>query len=540
NEGRWGTDFNIYNSRIFNWQYYLNNNQDLRNALFPSQANQNISDIVMEITDTDIQRPGHGIIRDRFRSNDSPSSRDLPVTTFNPEHEYSRELSTSIGDLFRRRLSQIQALGQIYGQSGVLDREDPASNDFSRIDDSGRNAAAIQQMQGPLRLHNNDDWRRFLLQKYRNMVSPPAGSSATPVTPSEAFSALINILFTYLQAFTVHVRYTNVYEIGDNYLNRDFPRALTGQLLHDCGVYALRVAYMLSLVRNELNLNFRFVNLPEHIGLVIYGGNVPSLIVNNDHFMELSPATWARIQANWRSRNSQSPTTDDQFVGEMEAVNFVFDSTADIPFRVDDVPAMNEHATQSRNRLYAFYRQLVRQPILGSASNDRQNRYYLFGQRYRDAIEQRRTMYNEHTVPYWNVTGPEAWNRFMVQLNASSTNGTIDADRLVELLTDFEVENEEALMDLVDAFELIQRQEEQIRTILQDNPDLVANGVAISDGLRAERVFAYGWENYRSTLFNAIRDFMAQSGQDLTITQVLDRVTPPFIPVGENSISRDY
>ena len=105
----------------------------------------------------------------------------------------------------------------------------------------------------------------------------------------KALSAVIALLFDYLEAFTVHARFTNIYdqaEFKDAYFDKPFPRSLAGQLVHDCGVYAMRVAYILSLVSQELGLRFRFIRLPAHLGLIITGEGLPMFVAHNDHFKE--------------------------------------------------------------------------------------------------------------------------------------------------------------------------------------------------------------------------------------------------------------
>ena len=61
-------------------------------------------------------------------------------------------------------------------------------------------------------------------------TGPNTGGMGAYTTPT-IIDDQMRPLFAYLRAFTVHARFTNLYDIGEtNYLNRPFPRALTGQI----------------------------------------------------------------------------------------------------------------------------------------------------------------------------------------------------------------------------------------------------------------------------------------------------------------------
>src|SRR5262249_4604596 len=145
------------------------------------------------------------------------------------------EKQLSLRRLVEIRFQQIDALERLTGQQ----KDDKGQTTA----ESTENAGLIAGL-GGLKLDDNEGWRQFLLAKCK--AQRAAG------TPDDAaLAATIDVLPSYLRAFTFHTP-LNIDEFGDNYLTRTFPRALTGQLLHDCGVYALRVTYALSLVRDEL------------------------------------------------------------------------------------------------------------------------------------------------------------------------------------------------------------------------------------------------------------------------------------------------
>ena len=88
---------------------------------------------------------------------------------------------------------------------------------------------------GRLRLDSDDDWRVFLLQKYNDLTKPavPVPATTTPggpaaptptakkaMTRAAAMHEIVDLLFAYLKAFTVHARYTNLYDSRRNELHQ--------------------------------------------------------------------------------------------------------------------------------------------------------------------------------------------------------------------------------------------------------------------------------------------------------------------------------
>ena len=122
---------------------------------------------------------------------------------------------------------------------------------------------------------------------------------------AEALIATVDLLQRYLSSFTISTPY-DIDDFGDNYLGRGIlPRALTGQLVHDCGVYALRVAYTLSRVRERLGLSFRAILLPHHIGLITSSDIGPAFIVHNNQITQLTTNEVADTVKQWREHDAQ-------------------------------------------------------------------------------------------------------------------------------------------------------------------------------------------------------------------------------------------
>jgi hypothetical protein len=149
---------------------------------------------------------------DYFLKGRKARARSIGFSYYDKEQLYGKEKELSLNRIYVIRKGQIEFLTQLYG---------------------GGNAAIIAK-QKRMRLHNNDDWRRFLLAKFK-------AQRTDRKSKGEALSGIIYLLKQYLAAFTTHVPY-NIDDFGDNYLSKSFPCTLTGQLIHDCGVYAQRIA----------------------------------------------------------------------------------------------------------------------------------------------------------------------------------------------------------------------------------------------------------------------------------------------------------
>ena len=110
-------------------------------------------------------------------------------------------------------------------------------------------------------IHNIEDRRLFWELKYQHLISGGADREA-------AVGALVESIGNYLQAYTIHSEY-NVDDARRDVLTADFPRSTTRQALMDCGVYAMRTAHELSLIRNVAGLDFHLVLIPNHVYLAV-------------------------------------------------------------------------------------------------------------------------------------------------------------------------------------------------------------------------------------------------------------------------------
>ena len=545
---------------------------ELSDALFPKDAAANISGEAFPITHTEMGK-GKGTISDEFAK--GKEARKLPVTTYDPEQEYVRELHASIHQFYRVRIEQLNVLGRVYGVLDALEPEKTFAETMAKAEKAKDNAETIRRMSGGrLRLDSDDDWRVFLLQKYNDLTKPPTpapvtattqggttqGGTPAPVptakkalTPAEALHEIVDLLFAYLQAFTVHARFTNIYDVGEvGYIDRPFPRALTGQAVHDCGVYALRVAYMLSLVRKELALRFRFVVLPVHVSLVITGDKLPAFIVENDHFVEISAGdleekrkAWAQFKDPDTKAAPPGKADDDQFMGELAAADFIR-GPVDMPFKVTDVPPPVKDAKAEQKQLWTYYQRVSTEGLFGPSSKKKDNPNFQFQLRYLALTEKGREMYNEAFLPFWNKDAPDVWDKLQAKLGGDPAkrkpgappNTKNSVEDVLNTLGDYRLGYEDALRPAKARYDDMEKEMRRLSETLRSDPGLAKAGVRLSFGPRANMFWSYYWDIHTKKLDAYENALIGRALTDEESNEAVGKaLDPPWIPREEKKLS---
>ena len=241
---------------------------------------------------------------------------------------------------------------------------------------------------------------------------------------------------------------------GDNYLTQNFPRALTGQLIHDCGVYALKTAYLLSLISTKLNLKFQYIVLPNHVGLIITGKDIPVFIMHNDDFTILPISeqqfdglsltnkhmilndrgikayedakkkkqdgpifTVDKLKDAWvkdtKAKKLKGPVTDEQFIAE-EAANLFVPKT-DMPFALQEINTKNFNPrlklAEIKKKMFDEYKRMVRAHELFNPKDPSQ-----FNLRYLSLSVEIKNFNNKILLPYWNGKASSHWQTLTQQL----------------------------------------------------------------------------------------------------------------------------
>lgn len=517
----------------------------LEPAISTADEEKGIGGITIPITKTEI-RGGKGTITDSLSTD--PKPRSVKVNTYTPDQDYARELQSTLIALVKVRKQQIARIAQIYGATDVL-REDKKDEKELKAD-AAKNAETMKKVTaagGKLRLDSDDDWRDFLLQKYKDETGQSAKDKGA------ALSSVIKLLFSYLKAFTVHARFTNIYDQGDfkdAYFNKPFPRTLAGQLVQDCGVYAMRVAYILSLVRKELGLRFQFVHMPAHLALVITGDGLPMFIAQNDHFKEYSPEKIKEFKDAWTERNKEDAAAasaaapgkkqpplpgEDQFVAELTALHYI-DGQVDMPAAVTDVPATANTGAATQRALWAEYQRVSGKDVFGPATNDPKSDNYLFHNRYLALTELHREWFNNSLRPFWNEKAPAAWKTLEVALKAGGRT-QITGSELAPLLEAHYTQITNDLKPANAALSGVEDKERRVGEQLRADPKLKAPGTVITRGGRF--VLTHEWDTYRSRVADAIADAVGKPDAKFGIASLIDvALKPPFVPVPEKSYAR--
>jgi len=541
---------------------------ELSAALFPQDTKLNISSESFAITHTEMGK-GKGSISDEFAK--GKESRKVPITTYTPDQEWVRELHASLHHFYRARIEQLNVLGRVYGVLDVLEPEKNFADTMKKAEKASDNAATIRNMSGGrLRLDSDDDWRAFLLQKYNDLTNPTVPAPATPQTagapapaptakkavqPAEALHDIIDLLFAYLKAFTVHARFTNIYDVGEtSYLNRPFPRALTGQAVHDCGVYALRVAYMLSLLRKELDLKFQFVILPVHVSLVITGGKIrlPAYIIENDEFTEISADDLDDKRKKWQAY--MDPTTgtapagkadEEQFLGELASTEFIR-GPIDMPFRVTDVPPPVKDAQAEQRQLWAYYQRVSTQDVFGPSSTKKGDPNYLFHTHYLELTEEGRRMFNEVVVPFWNTAAPDAWDRLQVKLAGdpakrapgAAAPTTLKVADLLKPIGDYQHDFDDVMKPVKARYDRFADDERRLSARLRADPNLAKAGTRLSVGARANMFWTYYWDMHAARIKTYNTALVGRpTTDDETIEAVGKTLDPQWIPREDKKVT---
>ncbi len=510
-----------------------------------------------EITKTEMPKPGEGQVVDVFDSAAGEAKpKSVPVSTYDPRQEGVPELRSSIVNSYNTRLAQIHQLGRLYGALDALQPRKQFLDTLSQAEAAVDTRASVEAA-GGLKLDNDDSWRTFLLQKYRDLTDTRAGAADRRVrqamAPGDALQEIVSLIFGYFGAFTVHARYTDLYDIGTTpYFNRPFPRALTGQLVHDCGVYAMRAAYMLSLVRKELGLRFFFVRLPAHVSLVITGeagSTLPTFLIANERYTVFEADLLARRRKAWQG--FQDPDTEKpppgaadeaQFLGELAGAQFI-SGPLDMPVRVSAVPRAVADAKAEQRRLWAYYQSSAMSEVFGPATQDKKSPNYLFHTQYLALTEQWRLIHNDQMLVFWNQAGPAAWASFEAALEGrgdakAATRTELDVATLKPLLESYHLAFLDALQPLFDRVAAYRDEQRKLGERLRQDPRLAKAGVRYTAGLRAAMLFRKSWEWYEDDLmdYEMAVDGRAPTDKE-SVAAAKEGASPPWVPAPENSLN---
>lgn len=465
-----------------------NTNLDLAKSKLDQFNNQKFFDRVLN-TDVDITKSEYkkgaddkiksGKQVDYFLDKKQARKQAVDINLYDPDSYWPPlERQANWMRIMEARYNEISLLQTLYGVAVAGDTKEQA-------DAKKENADAVKQA-GGLKLHSNDDWRKFALEKFEAHKKQSGDKAA-------AFMAVISLLERYLKAFTLHTP-ANIDDWGDNQLTVKYPRALTGQLIHDCGVYALRIVYILQLLRNhpDLKLDIKFVRLPVHTGLVITGDGLPALFVHNDTFSRYDDI--AGLETAWQGASSQKSASHEQFLGEIAAELFI--AAVDMPFRLVDAPQL-KGTTADVNTLWNFYQKSLMPDVFSKNTRNSKDKNYNFHLKYLAVMNTFKHYYNDTALKFWNgevVPKFKARKADMLKAEAEMNKATTPeahkaaSDKLDTLFAAYEKELEAGMKKFEDDFAAVQKASDELNKEVADNPDAIAKGTPVSDSARVQTV----------------------------------------------------
>jgi hypothetical protein len=440
------------------------------------------SSVMVDVTRS-VPRKHGGVYVDALLEGAAARKRSIGFTFYDPKQESGAQKQLGIDRVLAIRREQLKFLAELYGAgNGGL-------------------------MKGGMHVHSDDDWRKLLLAKF-NAIRPHTKDDG------EALTQVIELLQRYLAVFTIHTPY-NIDDFGDNYLTTTFPRALTGQLVHDCGVYALRIAYALSLLRGPLKLRFGFVRLPVHVALVITGEKLPMYVVNNDTIQPVGQKELEDMQVKY-ARASGGKLDERAFVGDVAAAFFL--PFVDMPERV-----VNAKITSDTKAAYWEVYKSLQPDVLKPAKGDLAQ----FHLRYLDAMERYKLRYNDTIRPFWNIDARGIWRahrkRLLEAFDSQRREGTKDAhDAYMAACDAYRTALEAKLIPVESAMEEWHRSAADIsETLHAHRGEFLAPNARAGHARRTQIGFDWAGD---------IQDYFAELAKttDLTDPDKRDRLVPPF------------
>lgn len=428
---------------------------------------------------------------------DDAAHQPIPVNFFDAEKTDGPETKVTIRDMFTARYRQLNFLEKMFTQA------------------DNRTALAVLP-NGQMKLESVDDWRSFTLARYEALRDE--GKSE-----EEALFGSIKMLQLYMYAFTASTSY-NIKDEADpgeslQYLEDSFPRGLTGQLMHDCGVYALRIAYILAGLPASLGLKIRFLLLPAHIALVITRNDLPIMITNNKEMQTISAKEAQEIKDDWSGLDrdgfkGSNTDSNDQFLGELGSSLFLgsvapselgnddyWNTGVNNPYELEDMGALSGTAEEQKEDLLKQWEKVSGISLFNPSKDPVYAQFHL---RYLKFIKENIRFYNQNVVPFWNGVCMSFWEEQKAifdpyQVNAESGKLQVlpktDADKeaIVNAVADFMDKCDPMYDEVLKALAPLQKQAGEINQLLKDKPGTVASGREIAYGVRASQVVAEEW-----------------------------------------------
>jgi hypothetical protein len=359
---------------------------------------------------------------------------------------------------------------------------------------------------GKLELIDNDDFVDFLGNYFEARLTelsaqnPSASGTQAAV---EAWGETVNEWSLLLSQTCSHSR-LNLTEGPPNYLTHAFPRNIVGRLLHDCGVYAVRGAFVLLSVLDRINrthsgmpgtVSARWVRFPLHVGLLIESSSFGLVVQHNENAMAFDHAQLQGHMANWRDNR---PSFDsDPSDPDAEKLKFHEDVAAngfssDLDMPVTSVPVLGGGEAVTPKTVWTSYqKKVVPSQLFTRLVGTPNTPQYQFDNRYLRLSELEREWYNEYVLQFWNKDCNDIWQNFKKTLTDTKIND--NSTELAKHKQAYARQLNAALDKVEDSYlERILPQKQALSSGLRADGKLLLPGVRIVASVRLEAFLPVG------------------------------------------------
>lgn len=363
------------------------------------------------------------------------SSRKIPLLEYSYYTEQDEWLAeprvTKIRLVFEQRRRQIQFLEFLYDVGQYVPHQ-------ALTDMRSTMKRAIALLGTKSNLHSNDTLVALLhhvfVQEGASRVSSKIKSGGSKPTVEkallDAWEICVHILSSYFALFSEHSKY-NIRDKGPSYLGMRFPRSIAGRFLHDCGVYAVRFAYILGRFSQlahdtaksrttALKLSGWYVVLPWHVGLILRLDGGIWFVSHNKDMKLISATRYEELKNEWVTTEDNGEEVEDTsrpfelHAFLMDVSSRLFIRSVDQPARLRPLPKLSSHKRQLSASLWQRYlRDVVgvRGRLFGVVEVPRGDETFRIDVAYLRLLELERIWFNEAFVPFWNKEAIPAWKQ---------------------------------------------------------------------------------------------------------------------------------
>lgn len=237
-----------------------------------------------------------------------------------------------------------------------------------------------------------------------------------------AWDLLIEFLAGYLRTETAHTDFNLDEE--PMYFDRLFPRSIGGAVLHDCGVYAVRLAYILLSLADCMKTAqagsakpmVHFVFLPLHVGLIVQIEQLAPIIIHNALVLRFTPDQ----AKDWRTEWESVPDTSgpDPVSPAAREVKFREDLAAqlflpDVDLPLFTVPIAPVSAPPKKQQIWKVYRAGVKRigGMFAARVESAGSADFEFDLKFLNVMDLEKRWHDSNVVPFWNEQCFGLWNQ---------------------------------------------------------------------------------------------------------------------------------